>query len=433
MAPCRRRRARPPLSPTASRRCRAGCSTLATAVVAIALRALLQPRAGRHAAVPDRLSGRGAGGVAVGHRLGPGRGARVRAGGRPCPGSRRRSRRRPPDAHRRLLPGGHLHLPGQQPARARERRRRAATAPRPASTRRWRPGCARCCGARVLVPLTAFVAASWWGYERAVAEARGRAPSAPRRWCAARPSAPSRSPSRSRTAPTRPRAATTRRVRAREAEIHARLADMVAGLPSVVNLNVWDAQRPADRAQRPLSDRPHRRRWSDRAYFLQQTHAPRAAGHQRRAHRAPDRACELLNATIRRRRAGRPLRRHRRGVAVARLLPRLLPLAGRREPDAGALRAGAHRRRDPGRLAAADPADGAARAARRRGLRARARRASAHGHLEVHVAARRPAALRQLPARGRLSAVRRRGRQPRGDAGGLAALRRACWPRCWCR
>jgi hypothetical protein len=55
----------------------------------------------------------------------------------------------------------------------------------------------------LLVPLTAFVAASWWGYEHAVEE--------PRCWCAATRSAPSTSRATSRAAPTRPRPGTTPR------------------------------------------------------------------------------------------------------------------------------------------------------------------------------------------------------------------------------
>jgi len=106
----------------------------------------------------------------------------------------------------------------------------------------------------LFVPLTAFVAAAWWGYEHAVGEAKASAErtavlvrgQAQRTFEIARDIA-----HRANDAAAGNDAAVQRR----EAEIHARLADMVAGLPSVVNLNVWDAQgHPLARSDRYPTD-----------------------------------------------------------------------------------------------------------------------------------------------------------------------------------
>ena len=149
----------------------------------------------------------------------------------------------------------------------------------------------------LLVPLTAFVAASWWGYERAVAEAEA---AADRAAILVRGQAQRTFEIAEQIARRADQAAAgdDAGVRAREAEIHARLADMVAGLPSVVNLNVWDAQgRPIARSDRfptekvvPIDDRP---------YFLQQKTAPVPLGISE-VLVGRQTGLELLNATIRR-------------------------------------------------------------------------------------------------------------------------------------
>ena len=151
----------------------------------------------------------------------------------------------------------------------------------------------------VLVPVTAFVAASWWGYEHAVAEAQAAADraailvrgQAQRTFEIAEQIA-----RRARDAAAGDDAA----VRAREADIHARLADMVAGLPAVVNLNVWDLNgRPIARSDRFPTDRIVS--VDDRPYFQQQKTAPVPLGISD-VLVGRQTGLELLNATIRRNR-----------------------------------------------------------------------------------------------------------------------------------
>ena len=149
----------------------------------------------------------------------------------------------------------------------------------------------------LLIPLIAFVAASWWGYERAVGEAHA---AAERAAVLVRGQAQRTFEIALQIAHRADQAAAgdDASVRAREAEVHARLADMVAGLPSVVNLNVWDAHgRPIARSDRYPTDEITS--VEDRPYFQQQKNAPSAldisdviTGRQT--------GLELLNATIRR-------------------------------------------------------------------------------------------------------------------------------------
>ena len=149
----------------------------------------------------------------------------------------------------------------------------------------------------LLVPLTAFVAAAWWGYEHAVAEAEA---SAERTAVLVRGQA-QRSFEIAQQIARRANDAAAgddAAVRAREAEIHARLADMVAGLPAVVNLNVWDAHgRPIARSDRYPSD--HIVSVEDRPYFQQQKAAPQPLGISD-VLIGRQTGLELVNATIRR-------------------------------------------------------------------------------------------------------------------------------------
>ncbi|HEX7638857.1 MAG TPA: ATP-binding protein, partial [Burkholderiaceae bacterium] len=118
----------------------------------------------------------------------------------------------------------------------------------------------------VLIPLLAFLSAAWWGYERAHEDAEATA---------ARAAVLVRDHAQHTfdIAGTIARRADTiasgsdGEVRAHEAEIHRRLADMVLGLPSVVNLNVWDENGVA----LARSDRYPGGRVvpvADRAYFM---------------------------------------------------------------------------------------------------------------------------------------------------------------------
>ena len=124
----------------------------------------------------------------------------------------------------------------------------------------------------LLLPLAAFVAASWWGYERAVREAQGAAERAAVlvRGQAQRTFEIAEQIAHRANDAAGPDDATAR---AREPEVHARLADMVAGLPSVVNLNVWDAHgMPVARSDRYPTD--HIASVEDRDYFQKQKTAP---------------------------------------------------------------------------------------------------------------------------------------------------------------
>ncbi len=149
----------------------------------------------------------------------------------------------------------------------------------------------------LLVPATAFVAASWWGYERAIADAEAAAERTAVlvRGQAQRTFEIAQQIARRANAAAAGDDAT---VRAREAEIHARLADMVAGLPAVVNLDVWDALgHPIARSDRYPSDPVAA--VGDRAYFLQQKNAPVPLGISDVV-TGRQTGLELVNATIRR-------------------------------------------------------------------------------------------------------------------------------------
>ena len=149
----------------------------------------------------------------------------------------------------------------------------------------------------VLVPITAFVAASWWGYEHAVGEAHG---ASERAAILVRGQAQHTFEIAEQIAHRADEAARgdDAALRSREAEIHARLADMVAGLPAVVNLNVWDAAgRPIARSDRYPTDRVVS--VDDRAYFRQQRDAPVPLGISE-VLTGRQTGLRLLNATIRR-------------------------------------------------------------------------------------------------------------------------------------
>ena len=149
----------------------------------------------------------------------------------------------------------------------------------------------------VLVPITAFVAASWWGYERALTDAEE---ASQRAVTLVRSHAQRTFEIAEQIAHRADEAArgADASLREREAEVHARLADMVAGLPSVVNLNVWDAHgRPVARSDRYPTD--HLVSVQDRAYFVQQERAPVPLGVSD-VLTGRQTGTRLLNATIRR-------------------------------------------------------------------------------------------------------------------------------------
>ncbi len=149
----------------------------------------------------------------------------------------------------------------------------------------------------LLIPLTAFIAASWWGYERALGEAQA---AAERTAVLVRGQAQRTFEIAQRIAQRADQAAGGDDVvvLAREAEVHERLSDMVAGLPAVVNLNVWDARgRPIARSDRYPTDRIVS--VEDRPYFQQQKNAPVPLGISE-VLVGRQTGLELLNVTIRR-------------------------------------------------------------------------------------------------------------------------------------
>ncbi len=124
----------------------------------------------------------------------------------------------------------------------------------------------------VLIPLVAFCAAAWWGYERARNEALE---AAERASILVKGQAERTFDVAERIARRADEAASGAEadVRAREESIHKRLADMAAGLPVVVNLNVWGPDgRPLARSDRYPTD--HVVSVADRPYFV----AERPAG-----------------------------------------------------------------------------------------------------------------------------------------------------------
>jgi len=149
----------------------------------------------------------------------------------------------------------------------------------------------------VLIPTTAFVAAAWWGYERAVEDAHAAAQRAARLVAGQAERTLSIAGNIARRA-DEAALGDDADVRAREKDVHERLADMVAGLPSVVNLNVWDAAgRPLARSDRfPVDPAAS---VADRGYFLEQKLGARRLGLSE-VIIGRQTGLELMNATIRR-------------------------------------------------------------------------------------------------------------------------------------
>jgi two-component system NtrC family sensor kinase len=148
-----------------------------------------------------------------------------------------------------------------------------------------------------LIPVTAFVVIAWWGFERAQQEAEVTASRArdmvyrhAQRTFAIAGEIAHRADQAS--------LGDDDNVRAGEAALHQRLADMTAGLPSVVNLNVWDASgRPLARSDVfPVDQHVS---VEDRTYFQEQRTAPKALGVSE-VIKGRQTGLELLNATVRR-------------------------------------------------------------------------------------------------------------------------------------
>jgi two-component system NtrC family sensor kinase len=148
-----------------------------------------------------------------------------------------------------------------------------------------------------LIPTTAFVTTAWWGFERtrseaeaAVAHACDLAYRQAQRTFAIAADIAARADTIS--------SGDADAVRARGAEIHQRLADLAAGVPSIVNLNVWDADgRPIARSD--LYPVDPNASVADRKYFQEQRDARKPLGVSE-VLTGRQTGLELTNATIRR-------------------------------------------------------------------------------------------------------------------------------------
>ncbi len=128
----------------------------------------------------------------------------------------------------------------------------------------------------LLVPTVSFAAAVWWGYERAYQQAVDTVSHA----SALALQHAERTFAIAAEIGERANAASTgpeKVVREQEAEIHQRLSDMAAGLPSVVNLSVWNAQG-ASLVRSDLFPVDPSNSIADRRYFIQQREHPSALG-----------------------------------------------------------------------------------------------------------------------------------------------------------
>ena len=150
----------------------------------------------------------------------------------------------------------------------------------------------------MLIPLTAFLAAAWWGYENASAEAVA---TARRAGVLVRDHAQHTVDVAASLARRADAAAsfTDDEVRANEHDIHVRLADMVAGVPSVVNLNIWDADGQALVRSDRYPASAGTSSIADRAYFIAQR-PPGARLGVSEVLRGRQTGLELMNVSIRR-------------------------------------------------------------------------------------------------------------------------------------
>jgi len=149
----------------------------------------------------------------------------------------------------------------------------------------------------LLVPAVAFVGAAWWGYREAEREAVAAAEHACElAWAQALRTFRIAAEIAQRTDSVSSRADTE--VRAQEAQIHQRLADMTAGLPFVVNMNVWDADgTPIVRSDiYPVDPQAS---VGDRHYFQAQREAAMPLGISM-VLKGRQTGREIVNATIRR-------------------------------------------------------------------------------------------------------------------------------------
>jgi two-component system NtrC family sensor kinase len=166
-----------------------------------------------------------------------------------------------------------------------------------------------------LIPLTLFLLISWWGYQRAQLDAFATVNRASELALdhARRTFNITRDIARKADVFTSGDDAS---VRAREKEIHQRFADITTGLPSIVNLNVWDANgQPLARSDiYPVSPSSN---VSDREYFQEQRRGLRGMGISE-VLTGRQTGMELTNATLARTSADASFR----GVIAVSLAPR---------------------------------------------------------------------------------------------------------------
>jgi two-component system NtrC family sensor kinase len=150
----------------------------------------------------------------------------------------------------------------------------------------------------MLIPLTAFLAAAWWGYENASAEAVA---TARRASVLVRDHARHTLDVAAALAHRADESASFSddQVRANEHDIHVRLADMVAGVPSIVNLNIWDADGQALVRSDRYPASAGTQSIADRAYFIAQK-PPGARLGVSEVLRGRQTGRELMNVSIRR-------------------------------------------------------------------------------------------------------------------------------------
>jgi two-component system NtrC family sensor kinase len=149
----------------------------------------------------------------------------------------------------------------------------------------------------VCIPLTAFVVVAWWGLREAQKDAVATASRASMlAFEHAQATLAIASDIAGRTA--RFTAAPDDAVRLQEAALRQRLGDLAAGLPSIVNLNVWDAGgHPLVRSDQPVDPKAS---VADRPYFLQQQRDPALGLGVSEVIRGRQTGKELMNLTLRR-------------------------------------------------------------------------------------------------------------------------------------
>ena len=273
--------------------------------------------------------------------------------------------------------------------------------------------------ASFVVPTVAFVLAMLWGYDRARTQAEATVDHA----SALALRHAQRTFEIALTIAERAdqvSAGTTDWVRMHEADIHQRLSDISAGLPSVVNLNIWDENglALARSDQYPVNKQTS---VADRTYFIERRASamPLAVSEVLTGRQS---GREIVNAAIRRHASGAVFS----GVVAVSLSPEFFrdyysSLASE-QPNLASFAL----IRTDGTIIARWPklTDGRTRVDDDNPTLAKVTAGIDQGTHGPATARYARVAAGQLSARSGLAAVRRRGRQPGGDLVGLDPLRR---------